>query len=265
MAELSSKAISNCRRRVREYNNKINDARLEDTFDDVPCKYCRATILDEANGLNSECYRLMHHFQKDEMSSSLTAQNSCATCPKEDICDTVQDSTCIKEAMSSTRKLIRHCNDHLDDLKYEIEDGRPCERCRESVIKECQGLVHELQRAKDQYQESSIKDIYPCDYAIRCSEVKMRSGDRGRSHKNQQQHDSGFHSVDSEIIKRGPTESMDDTQTASAETTQPKELNKDIHIEAPSSSSDKPENKGPFVTLEVSMDSTTDDSNTTDA
>lgn len=78
--------------------------------------------------------------------------------------DTIhQDSTCIKEVMSRMRTFLRDYNDHLDDLNYKNEDGRPCEKCRESLLQECQGLAEELNRINDQFQESSMKDKYPCD------------------------------------------------------------------------------------------------------
>lgn len=82
-----------------------------------------------------------------------------------------QDNTCIKEAMSKTRKIIRDYNDNLDDLTYKNGDGRPCERYRDSLLKECQGLIEELKRAKDQLQESRMKDIYPCD----CKDISWSS------------------------------------------------------------------------------------------
>lgn len=82
-----------------------------------------------------------------------------------------QDNTCIKEAMSKTRKIIRDYNDNLDDLTYKNGDGRPCERNRDCLLKECQGLIEELKRAKDQLQESRMKDIYPCD----CKDISWSS------------------------------------------------------------------------------------------
>lgn len=77
----------------------------------------------------------------------------------------------------------------------------------------------------------------------------------------QHQHDCGYHSVSSDILRREPTESLDDNQRAYADTTQPKHLNTDTHTVAPSSSFDIADLKGQCVTLEVSMD----DSNATDA
>lgn len=65
--------------------------------------------------------------------------------------------------MSRTRKRIRQYNDHLDDLGLKDADGRPCRKCKESTLRECQALVKELQRAKDQFQESSMKNKFPCD------------------------------------------------------------------------------------------------------
>lgn len=81
----------------------------------------------------------------------------------EDIGYASHDNTCIKEVMSRTRKRIRQYNDHLDDLGLKDADGRPCKKCKESILRECQALVKELQRAKDQFQESSMKNKFPCD------------------------------------------------------------------------------------------------------
>lgn len=66
----------------------------------------------------------------------------------EDIDNVSQDNTCIKMVMSKTRKRIRQYNDHLDDLNYKDGDGRPCKKCKERILRECQGLVEELQRTK---------------------------------------------------------------------------------------------------------------------
>lgn len=79
-----------------------------------------------------------------------------------------QDHTLIKEAMSETRKVIRDHNDRLDDLPGKNGDGRPCERCRESLLKECKRLVAELERANDQFQKSTMEDKYmrPCDCKV---------------------------------------------------------------------------------------------------
>lgn len=81
----------------------------------------------------------------------------------EDIDNVSQDNTCIKMVMSKTRKRIRQYNDHLDDLNYKDGDGRPCKKCKERILRECQGLVEELQRAKNQFQESNMKNKCPCD------------------------------------------------------------------------------------------------------
>lgn len=260
-AEESRKSIPNCRVKVRNFNNKIKDAQLDDNYKDVPCKDCRKSILDEASELQKECGRLKNHTRKDEVSPSI-AKVCCNTCSKDDKKNTPQDDTSIKEVMSGTRKILRDHNDHLDDLVIKNEDGRPCERCMESLLKECQGLVEELERTKDQFQENNMKDKcpYPCYYAIGCAHmhVEMRDGAKGRSNIKQRQQDSGYHSVNSEILGKEPTESMDDNQTTSADTTHPKDLKIDIHFEAPSSSSDKADMKGACVTLEGSMD----DSNT---
>lgn len=260
------KSIPKCRLRVRKFNNEIKDAQLDGVYKDVPCKDCRKPILDEASELQKECDRLKDHYRKDEMSPSQIAKVCCVTCSKDDKKDTPQDNqdnNCIKEAMSKTRKIIRDYNDILDDLTYKNGDGRPCERCRGSFLKECQGLVEELNRSKHQLQESHMKDIYPCDYAIGCAHmhVEMRDGAKGRSEKKLLKQDSGYRSVNSEILEREPTESMDDNQTASADTTHLKDLKIDTHTEAPSSSCYKADVKGPCVTLDVSMD----ESNTNEA
>nr|XP_034324909.1 uncharacterized protein LOC105325914 isoform X3 [Crassostrea gigas] len=264
------KSIPNCRLRVRKFNNRIKDAQLDDFYKDVPCKDCRKLILDEASEVQKECDQLKDHYRKDEIPPSQIAKVCCVTCSKDDKKDTPQDNqdnTCIKEAMSKTRKIIRDYNDNLDDLTYKNGDGRPCERYRDSLLKECQGLIEELKRAKDQLQESRMKDIYPCDYAIGCAHmhVEMRDGAKGkcnkRSEKKLLKQDSGYRSVNSEILEREPTESMDDNQTASADTTHLKDLKIDTHTEAPSSSCYKADVKGPCVTLDVSMD----ESSTTDA
>lgn len=178
------KSIPNCRLRVRKFNNEIKDAQLDGVYKDVPCKDCRKPILDEASELQKECDRLKDHYRKDEMSPSQIAKVCCVTCSKDDKKDTPQDNqdnNCIKEAMSKTRKIIRDYNDNLDDLTYKNGDGRPCERYGDSLLKECQGLIEELKRAKDQLQESRMKDIYPCDYAIGCAHmhVEMRDGAKG--------------------------------------------------------------------------------------
>lgn len=254
-------SISNCRVRVREFNNKIKDAQLGSIYDDVPCKDCEKTILKEASELNDECGRLINHYNKDEVSPSQITKVCCITCSKEDIGNASHDNTCIKEVMSRTRKRIRQYNDHLDDLGLKDADGRPCRKCKESTLRECQALVKELQKAKDQFQESSMKNKFPCDYGFECANVAMRNGAKGRSKMKQSQHDSGYHSVNSEILGKEPTESMDDNQTASPDTTHLKDLKTDTHTEPPSSSCDKADVKGPCVTLDVSMA----DSNTTDA
>ncbi|XP_034337885.2 uncharacterized protein [Magallana gigas] len=264
IAEEPGNSISNCRFRVREFNNKIKDAELGHIYDDVPCKDCEKSILKEANELNKECGRLIEHYYKDEISPSQSSKVYCDTCwSKEDTDNASQDNTCIKKVMSKTRKRIRQYNDHLDDLNYKDGDGRPCKTCRERILRECQGLVEELQRANNQFQESNMKNKCPCDYSIECEvmHVELRGGKKGRSNVKQHQHDCGYHSVSSDILRREPTESMDDNQTASADTTQPKHLNMDTHTVAPSCSYDKADLKGQCVTLEVSMD----DSNTTDA
>lgn len=224
-AEGPRESIPNCRLRVRNFNNKIKDAQLDDNYKDVPCKDCRKPILEEASELQNECGRLKDHYRKDEMSPSQIAKVCCDTCSKDDKKDTPQDNKdniCIKEAMSGTRKIIRDHNDNLDDLRLASKngDGRLCERCRESLLKECQGLVDELKRTKDQLQENNMKDkcLYPCYYGIGCAHmnVEMRDGAKGRSKIKQRQQDSGYHSVNSEILGKEPTESMDDNQTASA-------------------------------------------------
>lgn len=87
--------------------------------------------------------------------------------------DTPQDNTSIKEVMSGTRKILRDHNDHLDDLVFKNEDGRPCERCMESLLKECQGLVEELERTKDQFQENNMKD--KCPYPCYCKDIPWNS------------------------------------------------------------------------------------------
>lgn len=257
------KSISNCRFRVREFNNKIKDAQLGHIYDDVPCKDCEKSILKEASELNKECGRLIEHYNKDEISPSQISEVCCVNCSKEDIDNASQDNTFIKKVMSRTRKRIRQNNDHLDDLNYKDGDGRPCKKCRERILRECQGLVEELQRAKYQFQESDMKNKCPCDYGIECEDmhVELRDGTKRRSNVKQHQHDCGYHSVSSDKLRREPTESMDDNRTASADTTQPKHLNTDTHTEAPSCSYNKADLKGQCVTLEVSMD----DSNTTDA
>lgn len=79
----------------------------------------------------------------------------------EDTDNASQDNTCIKKVMSKTRKRIRQYNDHLDDLNYKNGDGRPCKKCKERILRECQGLVEELQRAKNQFQESNMKNKCP--------------------------------------------------------------------------------------------------------
>lgn len=251
-------SISSCRVRVREFNNKIKDAQLGSIYDDVPCKDCEKTILKEARELNDECGRLIDHYYKDEMSPSQIAKVCCVTSSKEDIGNASHDNTCIKEVMSRTRKRIRQYNDNLDDLGLKDADGGPCKKCKESTVRECQALVKELQRAKDQFQESSMKNKFPCDYGFECANVAMRNGAKGRSKMKQSQHDSGYHSVNSEILGKEPTESMDGNQTASADTTYPKDLNIDTHTEAPSSSCYKGDVKGPCVTLDVSIDDNTD-------
>uniref|UniRef100_A0A8W8HYA2 Uncharacterized protein n=1 Tax=Magallana gigas TaxID=29159 RepID=A0A8W8HYA2_MAGGI len=195
---------------------------------------------------------------EDEVSPSQITKVCCITCSKEDIGNASHNNTCIKEVMSRTRKRIRQYNDHLDDLGLKDADGRPCRKCKESTLRECQALVKELQRAKDQFQESSMKNKFPCDYGFECANVAMRNGAKGRSKMKQSQHDSGYHSVNSEILGKEPKESMDDNQTASADTTHPKDLNIDTHTEPPSSSCDKADVKGPCVTLDVSIDDNTD-------
>lgn len=79
--------------------------------------------------------------------------------------------------MSRTRKRIRQYNDHLDDLGLKDADGRPCRKCKESTLRECQALVKELQRAKDQFQESSIKllsPVYKCLYTAVEEQIPLR-------------------------------------------------------------------------------------------
>lgn len=81
-AEETRKSIPNCRLRVRNFNNKIKDAKLDDNYKDVPCKECRKPILEEANELQNECGRLKDHYRKDEMSPSQIAKVCCDTCSK---------------------------------------------------------------------------------------------------------------------------------------------------------------------------------------
>lgn len=80
-AEESRKSIPNCRVKVRNFNNKIKDAQLDDNYKDVPCKDCRKSILDEASELQKECGRLKNHTRKDEVSPSI-AKVCCNTCSK---------------------------------------------------------------------------------------------------------------------------------------------------------------------------------------
>lgn len=267
--EEPSESIFNCRLTVRTFNNKITDAALDEIYRDVPCNQCRKLILDEVSELLKECGRLIDQYSKDAIPPSQIAKVCCVTCSKDDQQKCHQDNkdhTRIKEVMSETRKIIRDHNDRLDDILSKNGDERPCERCRESLLKECQKLVAELEKATNQFQKSTLEDKYtrPCDYVIKCKdEVARKDGARGRSNVKQHQHDSGFHSVNSEILRREATESMDDNQTASADTTQPKHLNTEAHTEGHtcSCSSDKADVKELCVTLEVSMDN----SNTTDA
>lgn len=80
IAEEPGNSISNCRFRVREFNNKIKDAELGHIYDDVPCKDCEKSILKEANELNKECGRLIEHYYKDEISPSQSSKVCCDTC-----------------------------------------------------------------------------------------------------------------------------------------------------------------------------------------
>lgn len=76
------KSISNCRFRVREFNNKIKDAQLGHIYDDVPCKDCEKSILEEASELNKECGRLIDHYNKDEISPTQISKVCFVTCSK---------------------------------------------------------------------------------------------------------------------------------------------------------------------------------------
>lgn len=82
LAEDTGKSISNCRFRVREFNNKIKDAQLGHIYDDVPCKDCEKSILKEACELNKECGRLIEHYYKDEISPSQISKVCCDTSSK---------------------------------------------------------------------------------------------------------------------------------------------------------------------------------------
>lgn len=75
-------SISNCRVRIREFNNKIKDAQLGHIYDDVPCKDCKKSILKEACELNKECGRLIEHYYKDEISPSQISKVCCDTSSK---------------------------------------------------------------------------------------------------------------------------------------------------------------------------------------
>lgn len=259
------KSFSKCRVHVRTFNNTIKDAQLGRIYKDVPCRVCEDQILNEGNGLHKECDRFIKHYKKHGI-LSLIAMGCCHARSNENNDIIHQDSKeCIKEIMSTMRKFLRDYNDYLDDLNYKNEDGRPCEKCRESLVQECQGLTDELNKMNDQFQESSMKDKYPCDYAIACGDLAMRDGTRGknkdRSNTKQQQPDSGFLSGGSEILGRAATESQDYSQAPSADIIFPNDPEKDVQTEMPSSSCNKADIEGPCVTLEGSMD----DSNTKNA
>lgn len=249
------KSFSECRVLVRKFNNNLKDAQLGRIYKDVPCRVCEDQILNEARELHKECDRFIKHYKKHGFFLSIIAKDCCRTLSNENNDTIYQDSTCIKEVMSRTRKFLRDYNDHLDDLNYTNDDGKPCKKCRESLLQECQGLAEELNRINDQFQGSSIKDKYPCDYAIACGDLAMRDGTRGRSNTKQPPPDSGFLSVSSEVLRRAATESQDYSQVPSADP------DKDVQTEMPSSSCEKADIKGPCITLEGSMD----DSNNTDA
>lgn len=254
------KGISHCRVFLRKYNNDLKDAMLDSTHKDVS-ESCEDQIhvLNEARELHNECDRFIKHYKKNRIAFSQIPKWCCPTPSNENIDPIDQDSTCIKEVMSKTRKFLREYNDHLDDLTFKNEDGRPCEKCKESLLQECQGLTEELKRLNDQFQDK-------CSCQCACGHVTMRAGARGkykdRSSTKQHQLDSGIQSVNSEILRREAIESQDNSQAPSADTTFLKDQDKHDHTEAPSSSFDNgdPKCQGPCVTLDVSMDA----SNTTD-
>jgi hypothetical protein len=48
--------------------------------------------------------------------------------------------------LSITRKTMRDYNDNLEDGVFEDRDRGPCQTCKRLITKECDGLIHELER-----------------------------------------------------------------------------------------------------------------------
>lgn len=72
------------------------------------------------------------------------------------------DPTAVKGLMSKSRKIIRQYNDDLDDGEHVREDRRPCGVCKDSIHRECQGLVKELEKITSLFAEGSLKDLCHC-------------------------------------------------------------------------------------------------------
>lgn len=175
----------------------------------------------------------------------------------------------VGKSFSKCRVHVRTFNNTIKDVQLgRIYEDVPCRVCKDQILNEANELSKECDRFIKHYkkhQESSMRDKYPCDYAIACGDLAMRDGTRGknkdRSNTKQHQPDSGFLSGGSEILGRAATESQDYSQAPSADIIFPNDPDKDVQTEMPSSSCNKADIEGPCVTLEGSMD----DSNTKNA
>ncbi|XP_022334834.2 uncharacterized protein LOC111131536 isoform X2 [Crassostrea virginica] len=198
--------ISETRKSSRQYSNELQDAKLEENLSGIPCKKSAKPLLEETSALIEECLRLLSHLQKG---NSLTPSTKCCidSEKKEDAegNNCTMDPTVVKGLMSKSRKIIRQYNDDLDDGEHVREDRRPCGVCKDSIHRECQGLVKELEKITSLFAEGSLKDICHCQYCC----VSMRK-DAGR--RKNDDRDSGIVSADSTMFREA-SETLDPSST----------------------------------------------------
>ncbi|XP_048737240.2 uncharacterized protein LOC125652242 [Ostrea edulis] len=255
------KCISQTRKNVRAFNNRTKDAEINNDSTDVPCKKCVKQIQREGKELIKETCRLKKFFENHRNSNFI---NCC--CPhlssdgdeSKDICDDFH-----LKYLSSTRKIMRDYNDNLQDGVYEDKDRGPCETCKRCITNECDGLIQELEKLNG----LQLVSTGACRYGFMCVPMRQGVGRRSDHHTI----DSGFGSVNSEILKESPvTKEGTESHDATANDTEDGTKEEPVHSKPTAESEgriimecsiDKGYEKGPSITLEVGSSSDQDSSN----